>query len=376
MGDMLQVSQAPLSLPILPDTPPKPKLWIPRRVLVTPGALTWPHGRRIAELAGSLGIDVVELKNSRIGPILRRGTPQETYAFAKTTLAVVEAPPSKRRLSPIPPSADWQFHIAEGCPAHCQYCYLAGSLTGAPVTRVYANLEQILEGLPGYQGVGHVTSRNPARVSEGTTFEVSCYTDPLAIEHLSGSTSEAIRFFARWEAPVQLRLTTKFDDVEPLLGIEHAGRTRVRFSVNGVDVTRNWEGGTATLAARLSAMHRLATAGYPVGLTIAPIMPVPGWQDQYEALLLRVRDALTGVHGLDLTVEMITHRFTASSKQVLEAWYPRSSLDMDETRRARKRTKFGTEKFVYPVVEMRSLRTWFERALSNFLPQARVLYWT
>jgi hypothetical protein len=34
----------------------------------------------------------------------------------------------KRRLQPIPPSADWRLDLAEGCPAHCQYCYLAGSL--------------------------------------------------------------------------------------------------------------------------------------------------------------------------------------------------------------------------------------------------------
>ena len=49
------------------------------------------------------------------------------------------APPTKLRLQPIPPSADWRFDLAEGCPAHCQYCYLAGSLQGPPVTRAYAS---------------------------------------------------------------------------------------------------------------------------------------------------------------------------------------------------------------------------------------------
>jgi len=68
---------------------------------------------------------------------------------AKSTLAIVISPPSKRKLQPIPPSADWRFDLAEGCPAHCQYCYLAGSLSGPPVTRVYANIEEILDGLSG-----------------------------------------------------------------------------------------------------------------------------------------------------------------------------------------------------------------------------------
>ena len=48
------------------------------------------------------------------------------------------------RPQPIPPSADWRIDLARGCPAHCQYCYLAGSLTGPPVTRVYANLDEVL----------------------------------------------------------------------------------------------------------------------------------------------------------------------------------------------------------------------------------------
>jgi spore photoproduct lyase len=55
------------------------------------------------------------------------------------------------KLNPIPPSADWQFHLAQGCPAHCQYCYLAGSLSGIPITKVYANLPQILEALAAYE---------------------------------------------------------------------------------------------------------------------------------------------------------------------------------------------------------------------------------
>ena len=109
-----------------------------------------------------------------------------TYALAKSTLAVVTSPSSKRRLQPTPPSADWQFSLAEGCPAHCQYCYLAGSLAGPPVTRVYANLGEILAGLDEHVGRAAVTSGTEARGSEGTTFEASCYTDPVGIEHLTG----------------------------------------------------------------------------------------------------------------------------------------------------------------------------------------------
>jgi spore photoproduct lyase len=292
-------------------------------------------------------------------------------------MAVVVAPPSKRTLQPIPPSADWRLDLAEGCPAHCQYCYLAGSLAGPPITRVYANLDQILGGIGDHVGTGAVTSGTRARGHEGTTFEVSCYTDPLALEHLTGSLAAAISHVGSQDlgGPVQLRFTTKFADVDALLDLPHNGRTRIRFSVNAASVER-FEGGTDRMPARIAALRALAQAGYPVGLTIAPIMPVDGWREQYGTLLDGVAAATDEVPKLDLTAELITHRFTPRSKDVLLGWYPRTKLEMDEDLRRQKRGRFGAVKHVYPAPVMHELRTWFERALADRLPAARLLYWT
>ena len=344
-------------------------------MLLTPGALAWAHGRRIAERAAGLGSEVVELRTDRLPGLADEG-PRRAYRAAKSTLAVVVAPPSKRRPQPIPPSADWRFDLAEGCPAHCQYCYLAGSLKGPPLVRAYANLPEILAGLAPCLGKGTVTSRSASRAGEGTTFEASCYTDPLGIEHLTGSLAETVRHFGAWQQPVQLRFTTKFDAVAPLLGLAHGGRTRARFSVNAATLAARFEGGTAPLAARLGAMRCLALAGYPVGLTVAPVMPHDGWREGYDALLADAAAALEGVPAPDLTVEFITHRFTPGSKGVLLGWYPGTSLEMDEAERARKTTRFGSTKFVYPAATMRELRDHLEGACAARLPAARVLSWT
>ena len=178
--------------------------WVPRRVVATPPAYDHPHGLRIMALLAARGIEVERLRSARLTGV-RGETDRETYARAKSTMAIVVSPPSRRRLQPIAPSADWRFDLAEGCPAHCQYCYLAGSLSGPPVTRVYADLDDILAGLADYQGRGTITSRRAARRDEGTTFEASCYTDPLALEHLTGSWRRAVEHFGAWDAPVQLR---------------------------------------------------------------------------------------------------------------------------------------------------------------------------
>ena len=368
------MSAAPAEVRATSETGAPARLWRPKRILVTRAARDWEHGRAILERAARLSLTVVELPSDRLTLDLP-SDPRRAYSEAKSTLAVVVAPPSKRRLQPISPSADWRVDLAEGCPAHCNYCYLAGSLKGPPITRAYANLPEILDELPRYLGKGTVTSRSAMRVSEGTTYEASCYTDPLGLEHLTGSLSALVAYFGNWSADAQLRFTTKFDGVEPLLSVKHGGRTRIRFSLNPPIFSR-FEGGTSPVAARISAMRRASEAGYKIGLTIAPIIAAPGWEQAYGDLVAQVANALDTLPKHDLTVELITHRFTAGSKAVLTSWYPGSSLDMSDSKRAEKRTKFGSVKHVYDAPTMKAIRRFFEEQLSAQLPHARLLYFT
>ena len=79
---------------------------------------------------------------------------------------------------------------------------------------------------------------------------------------------------------------------------------------------------------------------------------------------------------LDLTVELITHRFTATSKRVLTGWYPNTQLDMNEELRTMKRTRFRGQKHVYPAPVVGQLRAFFAERVSELLPSARILYFT
>ena len=357
-------------------TPPstgagRSRLWRPRRVVILKAAEGTAVARRAERVAQEIGAEVVHA--TRLTG-LKDGTEREVYRNAKSTLAIATAPASSLRLQPIPPSADFRLDLATGCPAHCQYCYLAGSLAGPPVTRAFANLDAIFNAARAHRGQGTVTSRSDARAHEGTTFEASCYTDPLAIEHLTGGLAALIERFGGDGDGMGLRFTTKYDHVDELLALDHGGRTRMRASVNADIVARRWEGGTAPVPARLRALGRMVEAGYPVGLTVAPIMPVEDWADAYDALFAAAAEALPP--DADLTVELITHRFTPGSKTVLTGWYPATTLEMDEAVRVRKFGKFGNVKYVYPAALMKAMRAALEAQVRDRLPSARLLYWT
>jgi len=345
------------------------KLWLPKRVLFTPDALDEEYGQQILARTTALGLDIELLKSNRLTN-LRGADERATYRTAKSTLAVVKAPAGALRLQPTPPSADYQLNLAEGCPAHCQYCYLAGSLSGPPVVRAFANLPTLLKNTQLYE--------RPDRL---VSFEASCYTDVLGIEHLTGALAETVRYFAGREG-ARLRFVSKYDHVGSLLGLPHQGRTRARASLNAEPLARQLEGGTASVEARIQALRQLALpealggGGYPVGVVLAPIMPLPDWQQHYGQLLDRLHAALADVPGLDLTVEFITHRFTPGSKEVLLGWYPATTLDLEESTRAQKRNKFGGVKYVYDRPTMQELKAWFYAEWQRRFPQAPIQYWT
>lgn len=266
-----------------------------------------PHGRQVLATRGGCSRAALEsprgtARGRRAGD-LPKGQVHAGHNRRPAQRAPSPAHSSQRRLA-VSPGAR--------LPAHCQYCYLAGSLPGPPVTRAYANLDELLAELAPLQGRGTVTSRQEARAHEGTTFEASCYTDPLGIEHLTGSLAATILFFAG-RPQSGLRFTTKYDAVEELAQLAHGGRTRARFSINAPQAA-GMEGGTAPVSARLEALRRLAMAGYPVGL--------------------------------------------------------------DESRRTLKRTRFGGSKHVYPKELMREMRAFFEEQVPRVLPSAQILYFT
>jgi len=339
------------------------ELFTPDLIYFEPGALDYPLGQELYQRYRKTGIPVrMTTSHNRIMD-LPGNTDLEKYRLAKRTLVVGVRKTLKFEDSK--PSAEYAIPLATGCMGHCHYCYLQTTLGKRPYVRVYVNLDEIFD-----QAKRYIQERAP----EITRFEAACTSDPVGIEHITGSLRKAIEFMAKEELG-RLRFVTKYANVEPLLNLDHQGHTRIRFSVNADYVVKNFEPATARLDERVAAAGKVARAGYPLGFIIAPIMIFEGWKEQYEKLFKKLAQSMPPQIP-DLTFELITHRFTKTAKNVIEQRYPKTKLSMNEEERKKKWGRYGRVKYVYPDEQMLEIREHMEKWIGHYFPQAMISYLT
>lgn len=335
-------------------------MWQPKRVLFEAAALEYPRGEEMRRRFGREGIAVEVMgRGKRVTGIANTPT---TRAFNQAKETLVVRVRNTKKFETCKPSAHFQLPLASSCPGKCEYCYLHTTLGRKPYLRVYVNVEEILQRAGKY-----IEERLP----ETTVFEGAATSDPIPTEPYTGALASTIRYFAR-QPHARFRFVTKFTAVDSLLGAEHNGHTRIRFSVNTAEAIRRWEHETPSLKHRLEAMALVAGAGYPIGVIIAPVILNDGWQQDYLGLLEQLAHSLSMVE--DLTVEVILHRFTARAKKNIKEIFPGTTLPMEAEKRTFKYGQFGYGKYVYSKELYRETRDFFRKQIHRHLPHARLDY--
>ncbi|MDR6549331.1 spore photoproduct lyase [Paenibacillus qinlingensis] len=343
---------------------PSTTIFVPELVYFEPDALNYPKGKQIYEWAKQEGLEIHMTTSHNQIRDLPGETELDKYRIAKRTLVVGIRKTLKFETSK--PSAEYAIPIATGCMGHCHYCYLQTTMGAKPYIRVYVNIDDILGAAKRY-----IEEREP----EITRFEAACTSDPVGLEHISGSLKQLIEFMGEQEHG-RLRFVTKYHHVEPLLDAKHNKHTRFRFSVNADYVIKNFEPGTSRFHERIEAAGKVAKAGYPLGFIIAPIIWHEGWEDGYATLLEKLYNTLPTEATEDLTFEMIQHRFTKTAKNIIEKRYPKTKLEMDEEKRKYKWGKYGKGKYVYKDEQAIALREFITEQIFEKFPQAKIEYFT
>ena len=343
---------------------PVPSLFVPEQVFFEPASLDYPLGKQLYRKMRAAGVPIrMTTSHNQVRGLSGKGDAQ-TYRIAKKTLVV--GVKRSLKFEPSKPSAEYALPLGTGCIAHCHYCYLNTNLGSKPYVRVYVNVDEILDRAKRY-----IEERAP----EITRFEAACTSDPLAVEHLTGSLQKAIRFMAG-QPLGRLRFVTKFHFVDPLLDLHHGGHTRIRFSLNADFVVKYFEPATSPLDKRMEAAEKAARAGYPVGFILAPLYRFDGWEKEYGRLLEELARRTALANHPDVTFELIQHRFTSVAKSVILQRYPKTKLVMEEQGRKVKWGKYGRTKYVYRDEEADELKHVVEEAISRYFPQARIEYFT
>lgn len=177
----------------------------------------------------------------------------------------------------------WHFSPYGFCPYGCQYCYLAGTqgVRFSPTVKIYVNLPEIL---------GQI-DRIVRQLGRPEAFYLGKLQDGMALDPLTGYSRIMIPFFAGHPL-ARLRILSKSADYENVLDLDHRGHTVLCWSLNPPAVRRDYEVITPPVEDRIRTIRRCAEAGYPIRIMLMPIIPIPDWQQHYDALL---EDLLTQV---------------------------------------------------------------------------------
>ena len=240
----------------------------PKRILFEERALDYPLGEKLWARFQSEGLEVRTIGSHNRVTGLPGETAAQKFREAKQTLVVGVR--KTLDFASCRPSSDFQLVLSTSCPGMCEYCYLHTTLGRQPVVRLYVNIDEIL----GKAGT-IIEERKPAV----TVFEGAATSDPIPLEPFSGALARTVQFFSEQEYG-RFRFVTKFTQVEPLLGLNHGGKTEIRFSVNTPEIINQFEHGTPSLTERVAAAKKVGSAGYPLGFLIAPIFISAGWQDR------------------------------------------------------------------------------------------------
>jgi spore photoproduct lyase len=131
---------------------------------------------------------------------------------------------------------------------------------------------------------------------------------------------------------------------------------------------------TAPIAARLEAVNRLVAAGFEAHLNLSPIVVTDEFEQEYEALLRQVDDALTPEAKAQLAYEVIFLTHSAELFEPVAARRPEAHAMMVAGRLplAAKPHKPGV--LTYTQKDKAPLKRFLREAVERITPYARIRY--
>nr|WP_041445086.1 spore photoproduct lyase [Syntrophobotulus glycolicus] len=324
-------------------------------VYYEPDALNYELGQ---ELRGKYaGLPWVRIDNHNRIPEL---TAADNRDFPKLKSHLIVGVRKTHRYVPNHKVSDWLVpYTSSGCRAMCLYCYLVCNYNKCAYLRLFVNREQMLDRL----------LKKAAAAPVPQTFEIGSNSDLLLENTVTDNLPYTIERFAR-EGRGKLTFPAKFDMVNPLLKLDHRGKTIFRMSVNPQDIISRVELGTSPLPARIRALNDMAEAGYPVGLLIAPVILQGDWKRLYGELIGLLAGELSEKVTQNGFIEIILMTYSFIQNAINTEAFPNAIQLLDrETMTGRGRGKYCYRKDIRAEAE-----AFFREKLSRQLKTMPIWY--
>ena len=250
-------------------------------------------------------------------------------------------------------------YTSSGCTAMCMYCYLVCNYNKCAYLRLFVNREQMLE------KIIKVASASEKQL----TFEIGSNSDLILENTITGNLEWTIENFAKTEKGF-LTLPTKFDMVDGILPLQHNGKIIIRMSVNPEEIINKVEFGTSRLKGRIEAINKLAEAGYKVGILIAPVILVNGWQKLYSDLIKRLNEELSENVKRNAFFEIILMTYSYVHTRINEEAFPNAiNLYNKDLMTGRGNGKYGYKEGVRIEAEK-----YLREEMKKYFPSNRIAY--
>lgn len=204
----------------------------------------------------------------------------------------------------------YSLNLISNCPLECTYCILQSYLANNPLITIYTNIEEVLK---------KITAQLES-IPRNSVISTGQIADSLALEKITGFHQKLIPFFK--DKKFLFEMKTKWDDVEPLLNLEHGGRTVISWSVNPETIIQREEIKTANLKKRLIAAQKASAAGYKIGFHLDPMIAHENWENNYAELLENIFDCVEPKKIIWMSLGVL--RFPARQKTIMQKRFPNS----------------------------------------------------
>ena len=250
-------------------------------------------------------------------------------------------------------------YTSSGCTAMCMYCYLVCNYNKCAYLRLFVNREEMLDKI--------IKTSNKSQ--KELTFEIGSNSDLILENTITKNLEWTIPKFAE-NNKGYLTFPTKFDMVEPILNLNHNGRVIIRMSVNPKKIIQRVEFGTSNLENRVKAINKLKKAGYKIGILIAPIIFVDNWKEEYENLLIYLKENLSEEVKKETFFELIFMTYSYVHKMINNEAFPNAIQLFDKE----KMTGRGKGKYMYKESIRKEGEEFFREKMQKYFPHNKIEY--